>query len=90
MANEKTTSNPLYVVTNKGQDVEAASSFWDALVKKFHLAPFIQAFEEILQELLEVVKSYPMLVSVQQFVSEFIAKIEELAALVGLSGPSKV
>lgn len=90
MAKKNSTSNPLYVVTNKGQDVEVASNLWDALVKKFHLTPFINAFEAIFRELLEMVKSYPMLVSVQEMFAEFLAKMEELAALVGLSGPSKV
>jgi hypothetical protein len=77
-------SNPLYVVTNKGRDIEVASGLWDVFVKKFHLTPFIEAFEAIFQELLEMVKSYPMLVSVQQMFAEFVSKVEELVALLGL------
>lgn len=85
MAKKSTTSNPLYVVTNQGQDVEAVANFWDALVKKFHLRPFIEAFEAIFNELFEIVKSYPLLVSAQKTLNEFIEKIEELSKLVGLS-----
>ena len=77
-------SNPLYVVTNKGRDIEVASGLWDVFVKKFHLTPFIEAFEAIFQELLEMVKSYPMLVSAQQMFAEFVSKVEELVALLGL------
>jgi hypothetical protein len=77
-------SNPLYVVTNKGRDIEAASGIWDVFVKKFHLTPFIDAFEAIFQELLEMAKSYPMLVSVQQMFAEFISKVEEVMSILGL------
>lgn len=90
MVKKTSQSNPLYVVTNKGQDVEAASGLWDALVKRFHLTPFIDAFDAILKELWEMVKSYPMLVAVEQILAEFISKIEEVAALLGLGAPSKI
>lgn len=88
MAKKTSRSNPLYVVTNKGQDIEAASGLWDALVKRFHLKPFIDAFEAILEEILGqlwgMVQSYPLLVSAQQVLSEILSKIEELMAQVGL------
>lgn len=86
----KKSTNPLYVVTNKGKDVEVASGFIDALIKRFHLAPFIEAFEAIFKDLMDLVKSYPLLVSVNLYISQMVQKIEELAAMLGMAGPSKI
>ena len=41
--------NPLYVVTNEGKDVETADNFWDAMVKKFNLAPLMEVLDFLLQ-----------------------------------------
>lgn len=53
--------NPLYVVTNEGKDVETAENFWDAIVKRFNLAPLLEVAEFLLQAMMKYVQSYAML-----------------------------
>lgn len=82
--------NPLYVVTNKGRDVEQAEGFMDAMVKRFGLGPgldfFSEVFFQLLNALLAQVYSYPMLVAVQKSLQQLIHQFELLMARLGL-GP---
>lgn len=82
--------NPLYVVTNKGRDIEQAESLVDALVKRFGLTPGIRflsdVFSQILNSLLAQVYSYPLLVAAQQALQQLIHQFELLMARLGL-GP---
>ena len=72
------TKNPLFVVTNKGQDVEEAENLFDALVKKLGLAPVISILEGILQELLNGVTSYSGFMVFKGFIDELVLMLEKL------------
>lgn len=70
--------NPLFVVTNKGQDVEEATSLFDALVKQLGLTPVISILEGILQELLSSVTSYSGFMVLKGFIDELVLMLEKL------------
>lgn len=72
MSNKK---NPLYVVTNKGKDVEECDSFLDSLIKRFNLKPMIDILNNILEMILSQVKSYPALVFFNEFMEDFLEKL---------------
>ena len=81
-------TNPLYVVTNKGQDVQEAQGLFDALVKKFHLQPFVDLFMELwtqlMEQLSEMVTNYSMFLVVKAFIDEWVEKLFELAGKLGV------
>ena len=81
-------TNPLYVVTNKGQDVQEAQGLLDALVKKFHLQPFVDLFMELWTQLIEqlsqMVTNYSMFLVVKAFIDEWVEKLFELAGKLGV------
>ena len=62
--------NPLFVVTNKGKDVEQASDFLDVLIKKFNLAPVIEILKVFMTMLSENVKNYPMFLVVKNLLQK--------------------
>ncbi|MBK25304.1 MAG: hypothetical protein CME70_15020 [Halobacteriovorax sp.] len=72
------TKNPLYVVTNKGQDVEEAQNFFDALVKKLGLEPVLSILEGILQELLQQVSSFAIFLVVKAYIDQLVDTLEKL------------
>lgn len=84
--NKKT--NPLYVVTNKGQDVQEAQGLFDALIKKFHLRPFIDLFSdlwlELIEQLMQMVNNYSMFLIVKTMIDEWVEKFVELAGKFGV------
>lgn len=82
MSKDSKKKNPLFVVTNNGQDVEEASGLFDAFIKKFGLAPVLEFLENIFQMILAQVSSYPMLVAFQKFLDEFIIRLEQLIKVV--------
>lgn len=81
-------TNPLYVVTNKGQDVQEAQGFFDALVKKFHLQPFVdllmELWTQLVEQLSEMVTNYSMFLVVKAFIDEWVEKLFELAGKLGV------
>lgn len=81
-------TNPLYVVTNKGQDVQEAQGLFDALVKKFHLQPFVDLFMDLwmqlVEQLSEMVTNYSMFLVVKAFIDEWVEKLFELAGKLGV------
>ena len=81
-------TNPLYVVTNKGQDVQEAQGLLDALVKKFHLQPFVDLFMELWTQLIEqlsqMVTNYSMFLVVKAFIDEWVEKLFERAGKLGV------
>lgn len=81
-------TNPLYVVTNKGQDVQEAQGLFDALVKKFHLQPFVDLFMDLWMQLVEqlsqMVTNYSMFLVVKAFIDEWVEKLIELAGKLGV------
>ena len=82
--------NPLYVVTNQGQDVETAAGALDALLKKTGLAPFVDPLLKLLQdwlkEMFSMVYSYAWLVAINDFLTHWLRQMELLLARMGL-GP---
>ncbi|GEM_PF-1299086 len=74
--------NPLFVVTNNGQDVESAESFIDALVKKFGLAPIIEFMNTIIQMIMEQVGGMVALELIRGFLDEMVDALEKLLKLV--------
>lgn len=75
-------ANPLFVVTNNGQDVEEAQGFVDALVKKFGLGPIIEFMNTIIQMIMEQVGGMVALELVRGVMDEFIDALERLLKLV--------
>lgn len=59
--------NPLYVVS-EDNIVEEVAGYWQLVIKKLNLAPFLDAIAELLNYIWKQVDSYPMLVAVKGFV----------------------
>ena len=70
--------NPLYVVTNKGKDVEEAVGFFDALVKRLGLEGGVMLLEGLIQDLLRQVTNYGTFLAVKNFIDTLLEKIEAL------------
>jgi hypothetical protein len=65
--------NPLYVV--KGQNVEEAQGLFDMLIKKLELEPVVKFLSQIIQMLLEQVKSYPMFLVVKNLIDQLMQSV---------------
>lgn len=74
--------NPLFVVTNNGQDVEQAESFFDALIKKFGLAPLVEFMNTVIQMIMEQVGGMVALELIRGFLDEMVDALEKLLKLV--------
>jgi hypothetical protein len=75
-------TNPLFVVTNNGQDVEEAEGLVDALIKKFGLGPIIEFMNTIIQMIMEQVGGMVALELVRGIMDEFIDALERLLKFV--------
>jgi hypothetical protein len=64
--------NPLYVV--KGRDVHPVQNLFELVIKKLNLEPLVEILQRLLKFMLEQVKSWQMLVSVQKAIDEFIIR----------------
>ena len=84
MSTERTrkSKNPLYVVTNKGQDVEQAENWLDALIKRLGLEETIKTIEGLLGIMLEMVKSYAFFQVVNQWLDQLINTLEMLLKMI--------
>lgn len=80
--NNKKNKNPLYVVTNRGQDVQEAENLIDALIKKLGLEETIKTLEGLLGMMLEMVKSYAFFQVVQQWVDQIVATLEKILKMI--------
>lgn len=78
MSDNKKSSNPLYVVSSNGVDVEAANSILDLILKKTGLDQMIPILENIMQILLSQVNSYPMFIEVKKIFDAIFEKVIEL------------
>ncbi len=76
--NNKKSSNPLYVVSNNGVDVEAANSILEMILKKTGLDQLIPILENIMHILLSQVTSYPMFMEVKKIFDAIFEKVIEL------------
>ena len=73
---KKKSSNPLYVVSKDGKEVEEASNYLELIFKKLGL-DFIYSFlTEYIKGLLELVNSYPMLVEIQKMIDQVVDALE--------------
>ena len=68
-------TNPLYVVTQKGNVVEEAQNYFELLLKKFDLVPLWEMVISLWNELLSQAKSYPMLQVLIDYLNLMIAKL---------------
>ncbi len=76
--NKKKNTNPLYVVTNNGQDVEPVSNLLDAFITKYGLRPAVDMFNVLLDLLLAQVKSFALFIVVKEFIDSLIEKMSEM------------
>ncbi len=74
--------NPLFVVTNNGQDVEEAVGFFDALVKKLGLEPVLEFLQMIFNILMENVGGLVALELFRGILDEFIDGLERLLKVI--------
>jgi hypothetical protein len=74
----KSNSNPLYVVSKNGVDVEAASGIIDLLLKKTGLDQLIPVLENIMAIILSQVNSYPVFMEVKKMFDALFEKVIEL------------
>ena len=85
-AKRKNKTNPLYVVTNKGQDVEQANNVIDLWVKKLGLAPVLELLDFLLKSLTSLVSNYAMFVTVKEILDGYLEQIQFFLSKLGL-GP---
>ena len=81
-ARNKKNKNPLYVVTNQGQDVQQAENLLDALIKKLGLEETIKTLEGLLGMMLEMVKSYAFFQVVQAWLDQLVAALEKFLKMI--------
>lgn len=70
--------NPLYVVTNNGQDVEEATNIFDVWVKKFGLEPVMQILSSLVDLLSDQVGNYGFFIFLQEFIDQLVENLMEL------------
>ena len=75
MANIK---NPLYVVSNSGQDVESVTSYLELVIKKFGLRPYLDVLDSLVAMLTNQVGNYGFFVALQEFIDHIVAQIEKV------------
>lgn len=81
--NKKTVGvNPLFVVTNKGKDIEQAEGFIDALIKKYGLKPIIELFNSLFVLISEKLKGHTAVVILSGLVDDFVDSLESLLKMV--------
>lgn len=81
-ARNRKNKNPLYVVTNQGQDVQQAENLLDALIKKLGLEETIKTLEGLLGMMLEMVKSYAFFQVVQAWLDQLVAALEKFLKMI--------
>ena len=75
--------NPLYVV--KGKDVEEAKDIFDLVIKTLNLEPVVQFIQNILQMILENIKTYPSFLAMKGLLDELVARYFSLVKKFGLT-----
>ena len=79
--NEKTRTakqNPLFVVTNKGKDVEDVQGIFDALVKKLGLEPALKMLQGLLDFMAQEVQNYATLKAVNDLLTWLMAELKKV------------
>ena len=75
--------NPLYVV--KGKEVQEAKDIFDLVIKKLNLEPVVQFIQNILQMILENIKTYPSFLAMKSLLDELVARYFSLVKKFGLA-----
>lgn len=78
MTGSEKVTNPLFVVTNKGKDVEAAKGVCDAFIKKYNLGPSLQVLDNFLDFVMEQLNSFASLSGFKEVYDQFVAEIKRL------------
>ncbi len=74
----KGSKNPLFVVSNKGMDVEEATGLFDALVKRFGLGPWVELLNSYIETFLMMASNYGAFVALKKYIDQVVDLIEEL------------
>ena len=75
MSNKK---NPLFVVTNRGRDVQEAFSLWDALATKWNLEAYWEAFQVLFDFFLGQAQNYAFFMAFKEWFDQFIEFLERV------------
>jgi hypothetical protein len=78
----KTSNNPLYVVTNKGKDVEEATGVLNALLKRLGLEDAVAIIGQLIKSMLEQVQSYAFFVEAKRILDQLVALLENILKMV--------
>ncbi len=70
--------NPLYVVSNSGQDVEGVSNYIELIIKKFGLEPYLELLDSMLAMITNQVGNYGFFIALQNFIDHIAAQIEKV------------
>ena len=73
MTEQSKKKNPLFVVTNAGQDIEEVENWWEYALSKLGLKAYATYFEEMVQYLLSQVDSYGAL----KFINAWLEQVVE-------------
>lgn len=79
---KKKSDNPLFIVTNKGQDVEQAEGLLDAMIKKYGIKPLIDLFSMLIDFIVANVKGHAAFTIVSGLVDDFVDGLESLLKLI--------
>ena len=81
--NKKTaSSNPLFVVTNQGKDIEQAEGFIDALIKKYGLKPMLELFNSLIVLITENLKGHTAVLILSGLIDDFVDALESLLKMI--------
>jgi len=73
-------SNPLFVVTKKGEVVEEAKNLWDAFLKKYQLTPYFEMFEDMMNSFFKEIKNYAVLKAALEYFDYLLEEFKALLA----------
>ena len=74
--------NPLFVVTNDGQDVEQADGIFDAIIKKLGLEPLIEILNDTLEQMIASCSSYAMIEVLSNLLEDITESLEKLIKMI--------
>jgi hypothetical protein len=83
---KRKSTNPLYVVTNNGKDVQEARGVFDLWVKKLGLDPVLELIDFLIKSLSSLVSNYAMFVAVKEVFDAYLEQIQFFLSKLGL-GP---
>lgn len=78
--------NPLFVVTNKGKDVEHAKNMFEVLVKKLGLTKTVseieRAFHDFIQFLMSFIQNYAFFIAIKNMLDAMVEKLEAFVKII--------